>query len=57
MSLTEGAPRVTLSEVAQTAGVSLATVSKVLNGRSDVSSATRSKVEALLSRPAKGERD
>jgi len=40
--------RVTLSEVAELAGVSLSTISKVLNGRSDVSSATRAKVEALL---------
>src|SRR4051812_48970641 len=48
MSISEDAPRVTLSEVAETAGVSLATVSKVLNGRSDVSSATRAKVEVLL---------
>src|SRR3954466_9919728 len=41
-------PRVTLSEVAELAGVSLSTISKVLNGRSDVSSVTRAKVEALL---------
>jgi LacI family xylobiose transport system transcriptional regulator len=40
--------RVTLSRVADEAGVSLSTISKVLNGRSDVSSATRSKVEGLL---------
>ncbi len=40
--------RVTLAEVAEQAGVSLSTVSKVLNGRSDVSEATRTKVEHLL---------
>ncbi len=40
--------RITLAEVAQQAGVSLSTVSKVLNGRQDVSSATRVKVERLL---------
>ncbi|PAK24316.1 LacI family transcriptional regulator [Streptomyces sp. alain-838] len=38
----------TLAEVAKEAGVSLPTVSKVLNGRSDVSSGTRSRVERLL---------
>ncbi|MGC9500578.1 LacI family DNA-binding transcriptional regulator [Streptomyces sp. WG7] len=40
--------RVTLAEVAKEAGVSPPTVSKVLNGRSDVSSTTRVKVEQLL---------
>ncbi|WP_282697527.1 LacI family DNA-binding transcriptional regulator [Streptomyces sp. CC208A] len=40
--------RITLAEVAQEAGVSLSTVSKVLNGRQDVSPGTRRKVEALL---------
>ncbi|MFI0040381.1 LacI family DNA-binding transcriptional regulator [Streptomyces mutabilis] len=40
--------RVTLAEVAKEAGVSPPTVSKVLNGRSDVSSGTRSRVERLL---------
>nr|WP_153541832.1 LacI family DNA-binding transcriptional regulator [Streptomyces sp. RB17] len=39
---------VTLATVAREAGVSLPTVSKVLNGRSDVSPATRAKVERLL---------
>jgi LacI family xylobiose transport system transcriptional regulator len=34
--------------VAEEAGVSLSTISKVLNGRSDVSAATRGRVEALL---------
>ncbi|MFI2373592.1 LacI family DNA-binding transcriptional regulator [Streptomyces sp. NPDC018964] len=40
--------RVTLAAVAKEAGVSMPTVSKVLNGRSDVSRATRAKVERLL---------
>ncbi|MWB97641.1 LacI family DNA-binding transcriptional regulator [Agromyces seonyuensis] len=40
--------RVTLAQLAELAGVSLSTVSKVLNGRTDVSAATRAKVEALL---------
>ncbi|MET9122580.1 MULTISPECIES: LacI family DNA-binding transcriptional regulator [unclassified Streptomyces] len=40
--------RVTLAEVARVAGVSLPTVSKVLNGRADVSRVTRAKVERLL---------
>ena len=40
--------RPTLAEVADAAGVSRATVSKVLNGRHDVSPETRSRVEHLL---------
>ena len=40
--------RATLSEVASLAGVTVSTVSKVLNGRSGVSSETRARVEALL---------
>ncbi|WP_030383409.1 MULTISPECIES: LacI family DNA-binding transcriptional regulator [unclassified Streptomyces] len=51
MSLTDeenATGRVTLAEVATQAGVSLSTVSKVLNGRSDVSAATRTRVEQLL---------
>ncbi|GAA4194684.1 LacI family DNA-binding transcriptional regulator [Gryllotalpicola kribbensis] len=40
--------RATLSEVATLASVSIATVSKVLNGRSGVSEETRSRVEAVL---------
>ena len=40
--------RATLSEVASLADVSVSTVSKVLNGRSGVSSETRAKIEALL---------
>ncbi|WP_298228169.1 LacI family DNA-binding transcriptional regulator [Gryllotalpicola sp.] len=40
--------RVTLADVAQLAGVSLATISKVLNGRADVSPPTRARIEKLL---------
>jgi LacI family transcriptional regulator len=40
--------RVTLATVATSAGVSVATVSKVLNGRSDVSPATRARVQEVL---------
>jgi LacI family transcriptional regulator len=40
--------RATLATVAASAGVSVATVSKVLNGRSDVAPATRSLVESML---------
>jgi len=40
--------RVTLATVATSAGVSVATVSKVLNGRSDVSEATRARVQQVL---------
>ena len=40
--------RVTLAEVAEEAGVSLSTISKVLNGRTDVAPATRARVEQLL---------
>ena len=42
------AERVTLAEIAGEAGVSLSTISKVLNGRSDVAAATRDRVEHLL---------
>ncbi|WP_241003034.1 LacI family DNA-binding transcriptional regulator [Streptomyces sp. CB01881] len=38
----------TLAEIAQEAGVSAPTVSKVLNGRADVAPATRERVEKLL---------
>lgn len=40
--------RATLSEIAVAAGVSVPTVSKVLNGRPDVAPGTRQKVQALL---------
>lgn len=39
-----------LSDIARKAGVSLSTVSKVLNDRPDVSDATRAKVQKLLSK-------
>lgn len=42
--------RVTLASVAAKAGVSLTTISKVLNGRADVAPATRARVEELLRR-------
>ena len=45
-----GARRTTLAAVARLAGVSVATVSKVVNGRSDVAPATRSRVQELLRR-------
>jgi len=48
MSQAARTARVTLARVADEAGVSLSTISKVLNGRPDVSQATRAKVEALL---------
>jgi len=40
--------RTTLANVAASAGVSVATVSKVLNGRNDVAPATRALVQELL---------
>lgn len=40
----------TLSAVAAEAGVSLSTISKVLNGRSDVAPATRARIEELFER-------
>ncbi|WP_198046966.1 LacI family DNA-binding transcriptional regulator [Kutzneria sp. 744] len=42
------ANRTTLATVARLAGVSVATVSKVVNGRSDVAPQTRSRVQELL---------
>lgn len=41
-------PRVTIATIAELAGVSVPTVSKVINGRSDVSVATRRRVEATI---------
>ena len=40
--------RVTLADIAAAGGVSVPTVSKVLNGHADVAPKTRSRVEALL---------
>jgi LacI family transcriptional regulator len=40
--------RPTLATIADTAGVSVATVSKVLNGRSDVAAETRARVQRIL---------
>ncbi|MEU8122294.1 LacI family DNA-binding transcriptional regulator [Spirillospora sp. NPDC049024] len=48
MEQDEGAGRVTLAQVADQAGVSISTVSKVLNGREDVARGTRLRVERLL---------
>jgi LacI family transcriptional regulator, galactose operon repressor len=47
MSTTEQ-PRTTLATVAASAGVSVATVSKVLNGRRDVAPSTRARVQEML---------
>jgi LacI family transcriptional regulator len=48
----QGSPRrrngVTAAQIAEEGGVSLSTVSKVLNGRHDVSAATRRRVQALI---------
>lgn len=43
-------PRVTIASIAKDVGVSVPTVSKVLNGRPDVSAATRAQVEEALGR-------
>ena len=40
--------RATLATVAASAGVSVATVSKVINGRRDVAATTRARVQDLL---------
>ncbi len=45
---TSGAPRTTLARIASEASVSMATVSKVLNGRPGVAPDTRARVEELL---------
>jgi DNA-binding LacI/PurR family transcriptional regulator len=39
---------ITIAQIAARAGVSMPTVSKVLNGRSDVAAATRERVEAVI---------
>jgi len=48
MTIDSTEPRVTLAELAVEAGVSLSTISKVLNGRSDVAARTRTRVEQIL---------
>lgn len=40
--------RVTIAQIAQASGLSVATVSKVLNGRPDVSATSRSRVQELI---------
>ncbi|MDX2968388.1 LacI family DNA-binding transcriptional regulator [Kribbella solani] len=40
--------RPTIAKIAEQAGVSVPTVSKVLNGRSDVAEATRARIESLI---------
>jgi DNA-binding LacI/PurR family transcriptional regulator len=45
----KGQERVTIAQIAKGAGVSASTVSKVLNGRWDVSVATRQRVQLVLS--------
>lgn len=42
--------RITIAEIAREAGVSVPTVSRVVNGRSDVAAGTRERVEELLNR-------
>ncbi|MFI0350791.1 LacI family DNA-binding transcriptional regulator [Actinomadura sp. 9N407] len=44
--------RVTITSIAREAGVSVSTVSKVLNGRADVAAGTRGRVEELLDKHA-----
>ena len=43
-------PRATIASIAAEAGVSVPTVSKVLNGRSDVAPATRARIEEVMAR-------
>jgi DNA-binding LacI/PurR family transcriptional regulator len=45
-----GLPSVTIAYIAESAGVSVPTVSKVLNGRSGVSDETRARVEKLINK-------
>ncbi|GAA5193759.1 LacI family DNA-binding transcriptional regulator [Rugosimonospora acidiphila] len=47
-NISESARRTTLAAVAAAAGVSMPTVSKVVNGRLDVSAATRARVEEAI---------
>lgn len=48
--MTTDSTRITISAIAEEVGVSIATVSKVLNGRSDVAADTRARVEATIDR-------
>lgn len=48
MAVEGTARRVTITEIAQEAGVSVPTVSRVVNGRGDVAPSTRARVEDLL---------
>ena len=41
-------PKVTINSVAQRAGVSIATVSRVVNGSKDVSPALKSRIEQVM---------
>ncbi|NYI06381.1 LacI family DNA-binding transcriptional regulator [Allostreptomyces psammosilenae] len=43
-------PRVTIADIAREAGVSVPTVSKVLNGRAEVAADTRQRVEQLIAK-------
>src|ERR687886_163812 len=47
-SMAQAAQRLTIRDVADLAGVSIATVSRVLNGRSDVSPETRDAVSRVI---------
>src|SRR6266446_4705550 len=47
-AMSEGNGRATIREIAELAGVSIATVSRVVNGREDVSPATRELVHAIV---------
>jgi LacI family transcriptional regulator len=49
VSVNDNSTRVTIAVIADAAGVSIPTVSKVLNGRADVAAATRSRIESVLS--------
>lgn len=44
----KAAPRVTIADIAEHAGVSVPTVSKVLNGRADVAESTRVRVQQVM---------
>ncbi|MEE1296568.1 MAG: LacI family DNA-binding transcriptional regulator [Bifidobacterium sp.] len=46
--MTDTTPKVRLADIAEATGYSLATVSKVLNGRTDVAADTRSEIEEVM---------